>query len=230
MKTYVRTLIAAASLALLASCASTGENTTTEGQTPQDVAGQPGTAQPGQEAYSYGYNQAPGNYESYDASGGGSAGGGSAGGGSAGGSYGGGGAGGSYGGGGAYAGGGQPGGRSGQAVAGGNVVSPDHIIYFSFDSSEILPEARPIIESNARNLTKSQRIVTQLEGHTDERGSPEYNIALGERRANAVRQALIAMGVAPQQIRVVSYGEERPAAGGHDEQSYALNRRVEIVY
>ncbi len=69
-----------------------------------------------------------------------------------------------------------------------------------------------------------------MEGHTDERGSREYNIALGERRANGVRQVMIAMGVSPQQIRVVSYGEERPAAGGQDEQSYALNRRVEIVY
>ena len=214
MKTFVRTLIAAASLAVLASCASTGENTT-DGQTPQDVAGQPGTAQPGQEAYSYGYNQAPGNYESYDASGGG--GGGSSGGGA-------------YAGGGSSGGGAYAGGRTGQAVAGGNVVAPDHIVYFSFDSSEILPEGRPIIESNARNLTKNQRIVTQLEGHTDERGSPEYNIALGERRANAVRQALIALGVSPQQIRVISYGEERPAASGYGEQSYALNRRVEIVY
>ncbi len=87
-----------------------------------------------------------------------------------------------------------------------------------------------IIEANARSLTGNRRIITQLEGHTDERGSREYNIALGERRANAVRQVMIAMGVSPQQIRVVSYGEERPAASGQDEQSYALNRRVEIVY
>ncbi len=224
MKTFVRTLIAAASLAVLASCASTGENTT-DGQTPQDVAGQPGTAQPGQEAYSYGYNQAPGNYESYDASGGGGGGGGGSSGGGGGSS-----GGGAYAGGGSSGGGAYAGGRTGQAVAGGNVVAPDHIVYFSFDSSEILPEGRPIIESNARNLTKNQRIVTQLEGHTDERGSPEYNIALGERRANAVRQALIALGVSPQQIRVISYGEERPAASGYGEQSYALNRRVEIVY
>jgi peptidoglycan-associated lipoprotein len=87
-----------------------------------------------------------------------------------------------------------------------------------------------IIESNARTLAGNRRIITQLEGHTDERGSREYNIALGERRANAVRQIMIAMGVSPQQVRVVSYGEERPAATGQDEQSYALNRRVEIVY
>jgi peptidoglycan-associated lipoprotein len=106
----------------------------------------------------------------------------------------------------------------------------DRIVYFSFDSADVLPESRTIIEANARKLTKNQRTITQLEGHTDERGSREYNIALGERRANAVRQAMIAMGVTPQQIRVVSYGEERPAAAGPDEQTYALNRRVEIVY
>ncbi|MCC6134539.1 MAG: peptidoglycan-associated lipoprotein Pal [Candidatus Contendobacter sp.] len=123
------------------------------------------------------------------------------------------------------------GGRPGQAVAGGGSMVPaDRIVYFSFDSAEVLPESRTIIEANARKLTGNQRTITQLEGHTDERGSREYNIALGERRANAVRQAMIAMGVAPQQIRIVSYGEERPAATGPDEQSYALNRRVEILY
>lgn len=198
MNVIIRTLIAAGSLALLASCAATGESTTEEQQTTQDATAQPGiTAQPGQEAYSYGYGQAPtSGYETYDASSGAAAGGGK---------------------------------RSGQAVAG-NAVPADRIVYFSFDSAEVLPESQTIIEANARKLTKSSRTVTQLEGHTDERGSREYNIALGERRANAVRQAMIAMGVAPQQIRIVSYGEERPAAAGSDEQSYALNRRVEIVY
>lgn len=197
MKNLIRTLIAAAALALLASCASTGENTGEE-QTQQDATAQPGiTAQPGQDAYSYAYGQAPGGYDA------------EAGGGRAG---------------------GQPG-RPGQAVAGGgNMVSADRIVYFDFDSFEIRPEGRTIIESNARTLTGNRRIVTQLEGHTDDRGSREYNIALGERRANAVRQVMIALGVSPQQIRVVSYGEERPAANGQDEQSYALNRRVEIVY
>lgn len=127
--------------------------------------------------------------------------------------------------------GGPAGGRPGQAVAGaGGAVSADRIVYFDFDSADIRPESQTIIESNARSLAGNRRIITQLEGHTDERGSREYNIALGERRANAVRQIMIAMGVSPQQVRVVSYGEERPAAGGQSEQSYALNRRVEIVY
>jgi peptidoglycan-associated lipoprotein len=198
MKYLIRTLIAATSLALLASCASTGESTD-EDQTQQDATAQQGiTAQPGEDAYSYAYGQAPGGYDASDASSGRTSGRSS---------------------------------RPGQAVAGaGNVVSADRIVYFDFDSAEIRPESRTIIESNARNLAGNRRTVTQLEGHTDERGSREYNIALGERRANAVRQVMIAMGVSPQQIRVVSYGEERPAAGGQDEQSYALNRRVEIVY
>ena len=110
------------------------------------------------------------------------------------------------------------------------MATADRIVYFSYDSTNIVPESRTIIENNARSLTKNPQMITQLEGHTDERGSREYNIALGERRANAVRQTMIAMGVSPQQIRIVSFGEERPAAAGHDERSYALNRRVEIIY
>ena len=207
MQCFIRTLMAAAALALLASCASTGENAD---QTATDATEQPGvTAQPGQEAYSYAYGQAPGNYDSYDTSGAGSY----PGGGQAGQSW-------------------QPGqpGQPGQATAGGSVVSADRIVYFDFDQADIRPDSQTIIETNARSLAGNPRIVTQLEGHTDNRGSREYNIALGERRANAVRQVMSAMGVPPQQIRVVSYGEERPAAGGQDEQSHALNRRVEIVY
>ncbi|MFZ1640233.1 MAG: peptidoglycan-associated lipoprotein Pal [Candidatus Contendobacter sp.] len=197
MQQFTRNLIAAAALALLAGCASTGD-TTSEDQTgaQQDATTQPGiTAQPGQDAYSYAYGQAPSQYDT----------------------------------GGANAGGQTGGGRPGQAVAGG-AVSADRIVYFGFDSVEILPESQTVVAANARALTGNARIITQLEGHTDERGSREYNIALGERRANAVRQAMIAMGVPPQRIRVVSYGEERPAAAGQSEQSYALNRRVEIVY
>jgi peptidoglycan-associated lipoprotein len=200
MHYFVRTLIAAASLALLASCASTGENTE---ENAQDATTQPqGVEQQaaGQaEAYSYPYGQAPSNYDAYDTSGGGTA---------------------------NYAGGGQP----AKGSTGGNMVSADRIIYFEYDSSNIRAESRPVIEANARALAGNSRAVTQLEGHTDERGSREYNIALGERRANAVRQVMVAMGVSPQQIRVMSYGEERPAASGQDEQSYALNRRVEILY
>jgi peptidoglycan-associated lipoprotein len=112
----------------------------------------------------------------------------------------------------------------------GNAVSPDRIVYFDYDSATIRAESRPVIEANAQALNNNRRGITQLEGHTDERGSREYNVALGERRANAVRQYMLGLGVSPQQIRVVSYGEEQPAASGHNEQHYALNRRVEIVY
>ena len=205
MQNLVRILIAAAALALLASCAATGENTGQD-QTATgvpDATAQPGvTGQPEQEVYSYPYGQAPSldTYDTFDTSGGSAT---------------------------AHA-----GGQSGQAVTGpsGGMATADRIVYFSYDSTNIVPESRTIIENNARSLTKNPQIITQLEGHTDERGSREYNIALGERRANAVRQTMIAMGVSPQQIRVVSFGEERPAAAGHDERSYALNRRVEIIY
>lgn len=206
MQNLVRILIAAAALALLASCAATGENTgqdqTATGTQP-DATAQPGvTAQPEQEVYSYPYGQAPSldTYDTFDTSGGSVT---------------------------AHA-----GGQPGQAVTGpsGGMASADRIVYFSYDSTNIVPESRTIIENNARSLAKNPQMITQLEGHTDERGSREYNIALGERRANAVRQTMIAMGVSPQQIRVVSFGEERPAAAGHDERSYALNRRVEIIY
>ena len=205
MQNLVRILIAAAALALLASCAATGENTGQD-QTAtgvSDATAQPGvTAQPEQEVYSYPYGQAPSldTYDTFDTSGGGVT---------------------------AHA-----GGQPGQAVTSlsGGMASADRIVYFSYDSTNIVPESRTIIENNARSLAKNPQMITQLEGHTDERGSREYNIALGERRANAVRQTMIAMGVSPQQIRVVSFGEERPAAAGHDERSYALNRRVEIIY
>jgi peptidoglycan-associated lipoprotein len=113
---------------------------------------------------------------------------------------------------------------------GGAVASSDRVIYFDFDSYEVRPEYRPTLEVQARYLIANPAAATVLEGHADERGTREYNIALGERRANAVRQVMIAYGVAPQQIRTLSYGEERPAVDGRDESSYALNRRVEIVY
>ena len=203
MQHFTRNLVAAAVFTLVAGCASTGD-TTGEQQTtaPQDTVTEQGiTAQPGQDAYSYPYGQAPMQQDTYDTSGGG-----------------------------AYPGVQPSGGQAGQTVAGSGAVSADRIVYFGFDSSEIAQESQAVISANARALTGNTRIITQLEGHTDERGSREYNIALGERRANAVRQAMIAMGVSPQQIRVVSYGEERPAAAGQSEQSYALNRRVEIVY
>jgi peptidoglycan-associated lipoprotein len=104
------------------------------------------------------------------------------------------------------------------------------IIYFDFDSSEIRGEGTEIVAAHAKSLAGGQGMKVRLEGHTDERGSREYNIGLGERRAQAVRRAMLLQGAAESQITTVSYGEERPAAAGSDESAWAQNRRVEIVY
>jgi len=103
-------------------------------------------------------------------------------------------------------------------------------VYFEFDSSEINDADRATIEAHAQYLGRNSAAAITLEGHADERGSREYNIALGERRANAVRQLMTLIGASGQQIRTVSYGEERAVADGHNEQSWQLNRRVEIIY
>ncbi len=99
--------------------------------------------------------------------------------------------------------------------------------YFEYDSSDLKPEAMRALDVHAKDLKSSGARVV-LEGHTDERGTREYNMALGERRANAVQRYLVLQGVSPAQLELVSYGEERPVATGHDEQSWAQNRRVEL--
>jgi peptidoglycan-associated lipoprotein len=104
------------------------------------------------------------------------------------------------------------------------------IVYFEYDSSEIASQYLAVVSAHAAYLVKYPAARVRLEGNTDERGSPEYNIGLGERRAQAVRRALMAQGVADAQITTVSYGEERPAVQGGDEAAYAQNRRVELVY
>jgi len=103
-------------------------------------------------------------------------------------------------------------------------------VYFEFDSSEIGNQDRDIIQAHAQYLAANGSASVTLEGHADERGSREYNIALGERRANAVRQLMTLMGASGQQIRTVSYGEERSVADGHSEDAWRLNRRVEVIY
>jgi peptidoglycan-associated lipoprotein len=104
------------------------------------------------------------------------------------------------------------------------------IIYFDFDKSEIKPEFADIVAAAARNLSANATLKVKLEGNTDERGTREYNIGLGERRAQAVRRALMLQGVAESQLSTVSYGAERPAAEGDDEAAWSQNRRVEVVY
>lgn len=122
-------------------------------------------------------------------------------------------------------------GFDGQVIGGPSATLEQRIVYFAYDSAEIDAQSRAVVEAHAQYLLQTPSGAMILEGHADERGSREYNIGLGERRAASVRRVMGAMGVSPQQIRLVSYGEERPAvSGAGDEQSYALNRRVEIVY
>lgn len=104
------------------------------------------------------------------------------------------------------------------------------VVYFEFDRSEIRSDFNAMLGAHARYLASDRNLSIRLEGHTDERGSREYNIGLGENRAQSVRQILLLQGVSAAQLSTVSYGEERPAAFGSDEESYGLNRRVELVY
>ncbi len=106
----------------------------------------------------------------------------------------------------------------------------DRIIYFDFDSDRLRQESYAVVTAHAEELKRYPNKGMILEGHTDDRGSREYNIGLGERRAKAVYQLLVSQGAKPNQIRIVSYGKERPAVSGSDEGAWAQNRRVEIVY
>lgn len=126
---------------------------------------------------------------------------------------------------------------SGSGTATGGLGSDDtsglalsqRTVYFAFDSSEIDSDGQAIVARFAKYLVANPTAKLRLEGHGDERGTREYNVGLGERRANAVQSALLAGGASASQISVVSYGEERPADAGHDESAWAKNRRVEIV-
>lgn len=104
------------------------------------------------------------------------------------------------------------------------------IYYFDFDRSEVHDQDKPAIYANADYLMRHPHAYIVLEGHTDPRGSREYNVALGERRADAVFDLLKSRGVNPDQVRVVSYGAERPAVPGHTEQDFQLDRRAVVVY
>ena len=121
-------------------------------------------------------------------------------------------------------------GVEGDPLADSGVPALTMVIYFDFDSSEVHPEDQVVVEAHAQFLTREGDAEVVLEGHADERGSREYNVALGERRAKTVGDMLRLLGVADHQIRFVSYGEERPAATGHAEESWSRNRRVEFSY
>ncbi len=127
-------------------------------------------------------------------------------------------------------------GAAGANSGGQDIAGPDagllakRTIYFDFDSSEIKGDGTDIVAAHAKYLSMHPTLHVRLEGNTDERGSREYNIGLGERRAQAVRQALLLQGAADSQISTVSYGAERPVDPGHNEAAWAKNRRVDIVY
>jgi peptidoglycan-associated lipoprotein len=122
-------------------------------------------------------------------------------------------------------------------MGGGEALDDDYsageltnIIYFDFDSSEVRADFTDIVARHALILANDATIRVRLEGHADERGSREYNIGLGERRAQSVRRMLMIQGASASQIATVSFGEERPVALGSDEDSWSQNRRVEITY
>jgi len=104
------------------------------------------------------------------------------------------------------------------------------MVYFDYDSFEIKPEFRAVIDANARHLMADKNRKVSIEGHTDERGGREYNLALGQKRAEAVRRALVLLGVADSQLEAVSFGKEKPAVQGSDEAAWSKNRRAEITY
>lgn len=110
------------------------------------------------------------------------------------------------------------------------VLRQDHTIYFDFDKSNVRYEFGDLLDAHARFLIKNPNQRITIEGHCDERGTPEYNIALGERRAKAVAKHLTTMGVSDSQIKIVSYGEEKPADKSRTEAGFAKNRRAILVY
>ena len=124
----------------------------------------------------------------------------------------------------------EDGGIDGEAVPFEDEVEMTMIIYFDFDRFDLKPQYADLLARHANKLSNNLVMRIRLEGHADERGSREYNIGLGERRSQAVRRMLLIQGSTAGQISTVSFGEERPAVFGNDEESYAQNRRVEIKY
>ena len=103
-------------------------------------------------------------------------------------------------------------------------------IYFEYDSAKLTSESISLLETHGNFIAGNGEVKVRLEGHADERGSREYNIALGDRRAQSVRRVLLFQGASTDQLETVSYGEEKPAVEGHDESAWSKNRRVELIY
>jgi len=112
----------------------------------------------------------------------------------------------------------------------GLAMPSDRSVYYDFDKSDIKAEQRRLLEENARYLRDHPNVSVRVEGNADERGSAEYNLALGQRRAEAVSRSLKTLGVKDSRIEAVSLGKEKPKKTGHDETSWAENRRSDIVY
>jgi len=111
-----------------------------------------------------------------------------------------------------------------------NNVLSEKIVYFSYDSNSVADDYAELVKHHGKYLSFNANASVRLEGHADERGTREYNVALAERRAQSVRQLMLYEGASNAQISIISYGEEKPVAFGHDDESMSLNRRVEIVY
>jgi peptidoglycan-associated lipoprotein len=109
-------------------------------------------------------------------------------------------------------------------------VLANRSVYFDFDSFVVRDDGKPVVENHSGYLTKNKQRKVLVQGNTDERGGTEYNLALGQKRAEAVRKAMNALGVSDTQVEAVSLGEEKPKAQGHDEAAWAENRRADIVY
>lgn len=107
--------------------------------------------------------------------------------------------------------------------------SPLKPVYFAYDSDEVSEDAKKVLAANAEVLKTYPTWIITIEGHSDERGSAEYNLALGDRRALAARTYLLSLGIAAQRLRTVSYGKEFPFAPGHDEAAWSLNRRAHFM-
>lgn len=121
-------------------------------------------------------------------------------------------------------------GAAGAAAGAALLVAPkERVVYFDFDSFVVKDEFRPLLEGHARVLARTDGKRMVIEGHTDERGGREYNLALGQRRAESVARSLQLLGVAENRLEVVSYGAERPKAEGSNEAAWALNRRAALL-
>ena len=133
------------------------------------------------------------------------------------------------------AGGGVTGSATGSGASGNPLRDPNNIlskrsVYFEYDSFVVKDEYRPLVEAHARYLQQNRSARATVQGNTDERGSREYNIALGQKRADSVKRMMTLLGATESQIETVSFGKEKPKNPGHDESAYAENRRDDILY